>query len=238
MRSRSPRKYRGSSCARRESTLPGVLASTAETILDYFRVLAWPVVALVIAFMFREKLRELVDRLREVSFFGGGAKLEPAPPRQTVSVSEEAEHYAEQVEAAAEAEHYAEELGAVADAAEEAIAGQLAQAEELARQVGRLEAQLDLEQHWNRIFGSQVAALRALDAAPQGLTRQALEPIYEEGRRRGLVLPFDQWMAFLLRDGLGGSLVAIAPDGTYLITQKGGALLGYGDASGFGPRLY
>jgi hypothetical protein len=45
-------------------------------------------------------------------------------------------------------------------------------------------------------------------------------------------------MAFLMRQGLGGSLVEIAPDGTYRITLKGGALVGYGDASGFGFRPY
>jgi hypothetical protein len=150
-----------------------VLASNATTILDYFRVLAWPVVAVGIAFMFREKVRELVARIREFSYPGGRATLGP-PPRQ--DVSEEAEQYAEQLED-------------VANAAEEAIAGHFEEAQELREQLGRTEALLDLEQYWNRIYGSQVAVLRALDAAPRGLTRQALQPIrrWEASRSRTLL---------------------------------------------------
>jgi hypothetical protein len=118
------------------------------------------------------------------------------------------------------------------------VAERAQEAEQLQQELARAELQLELERIWNRIFGSQVAALRVLDAAPQGLTRQALEPIYEDARaRRGLALTFDQWMTFLLRDGLGGSLVELAPQGTYHIGQKGQALLGYGDVSGYGNML-
>ena len=56
-----------------------MLASNATTILDYFRVLAWPVVALGIAFMFREKVPELIERVRELWVPGGGARLDADP---------------------------------------------------------------------------------------------------------------------------------------------------------------
>ncbi len=202
-----------------------MLATTATTILDCFRVLAWPVVALLIAFMFREKIRSAIPRVRKFWIFGSGAELDPAQP-QEAPAEEEAETYAEGLDLV---EYY-----------EQALTEQQTEAEQLQQQLAVAELRVELEMLWNRIYGSQINALRQLRDAPNGLTREALKPIHADAQaRRGLLLPFDTWMEFLIRKtGPSGSFVTLAPDGTYLITQKGVAFLGYGEASGYRYRPY
>jgi hypothetical protein len=55
-----------------------MVTTSAQTTLDYFRVLVWPVVALVIAVMFREKIRAAIPRVRKFWIFGSGAELDPS----------------------------------------------------------------------------------------------------------------------------------------------------------------
>lgn len=48
----------------------------ARLVLDYFRVLDWPVVVLIIVFLFRSKIATLIERIKEASGFGISLKLE------------------------------------------------------------------------------------------------------------------------------------------------------------------
>jgi hypothetical protein len=203
-----------------------MLGTTATTILDYLRVLVWPVVALLIAFMFRVKLRELIDRLREFGLFGVHGKLDPPGQRQDPPAAEEAGIYAEGLDLV---EYY-----------EEQLVEHETEVEQLRQQLAVAEVRLGLEEIWNRIYGSQVTSLQQLRGAPNGLTREALQRIHTDAvTHRGLLLDFDQWMVFLLRpSGPGGGLAMLTPDGTYHITQKGIGLLGYGEVSGYGFRPY
>jgi hypothetical protein len=77
----------------------------------------------------------------------------------------------------------------------------------------------DFERIWGLIFGSQIDALRRLNAVP--MNRQELQDIHTEATaQRGMAHPFDRWLAFLEASTL------IQPEGDlFTITNRGRGFL-------------
>jgi hypothetical protein len=202
-------------------------ASLAQTILDYIRALIWPSVVLTLVLFFliayEDNVRALIDAIRELRGPAGvGAALAPRGQPQPPDIDEP-----EQVD-----EQQAELVALVVEEYE----AQMAQAQEQHQEqveriinelvVARLE--LDFERQYQWIFGSQLRALRALRDARGQLPRAALEPIYEAVRPQlWSGFTFDTWIGYLLRVTLHSALAVAVNGGTYHITPKGRAFLGY-----------
>jgi hypothetical protein len=138
-----------------------MLTSTATTILDYVRVLVWPAVVVSGAtyafWRWGKHIGPLIDRIKTVKAPGIEVGFEPQPQDDEDAAEARAE---ESVEGMAELVDAYEQ--ALADQAEEAQEQQLA----LGRQLAVTQIQLDYERTYRVIYGSQIAALRALRAAP------------------------------------------------------------------------
>jgi hypothetical protein len=219
------------------STTP-ILASTAETILGYVEALAWPLVVVVIAtcflILFRANIAGLLDRMTEGRLPAGLGGFAAAPPSQNVGPVEDESIDSETLQLIVDG--YEERLVEVevTRAAVERLTGELVSA----------QLELDFERTYSAILGSQVRLLHALgEAHPASVPRAFVEALFDaEKTRWGLVLgswSFEQWMGFLLRRGYGGrSLVEQLGDGTYKLTEKGGAFLGYLQSRGYPPKPF
>jgi hypothetical protein len=221
-------------------------ASTARLVLDYLRVFVWPALVLfVVAYAVRRyggNIGGLIDRIRflkapwlEAGFHG---------PQQQLAGDEEAA--VERVEESKElVQAYQEE-----DEAHEAqVMEARLEREYLRRRLAVTEIQLDFERIYRVIYGSQIAALRSLRAAPEGsLPRGFLESHLALSKATWTAFPhiqnltFEEWLGFLVRNELVSVPVAndlasvLAQHDT--ITQKGAAFLDYIDLLRLPARIF
>lgn len=122
---------------------------------------------------------------------------------------------------------------------------QLAAQEErgrLLRQLAVAELGRDFERIYRVIYGSQIAALRSMLAAPEGLPREALEAHLTASKATWTAMPFiqsltfEQWIGFLLSNAL--AMLPQPPPGPYRITSKGSGFLGYIDAGRYPTKIF
>jgi hypothetical protein len=112
--------------------------------------------------------------------------------------------------------------------------------ERLLTQVATTELRADFESIYAHIYESQVAALRTIRATPTGAHRISLEAHLSQAKTVWgaapwfQVLTYEDWIGFLLRNGLA----EIGDDGLYRITPKGAAYLGYTEGLGYPARLF
>lgn len=215
-----------------------ILASTATTVLDYIDVLIWPFVVVFAIVLFRDEIAELIRKLRKASALGVEVGFDQQ--QSTAEAAEDIEDYAEGL--ADRRELVAVDAGEGGDAGAAAVAAE-SDLDDLRGEVETKTILLDFERTWNVIYGSQLAVLRALSAAPAGLPRSAIEPVFEDAKKNRGLLPswkFDDWMGFLLRTHheIGLPLVEINERGNYQLSARGSAFLGYVDRIGYSWRPF
>jgi len=213
------------------------VASASSLVLDYVRALVWPVlVAAILAYFlgrYRDNVGGLIDRINSLKGpLGTAVGFDPAQPQQQLDASAAETLIDEQEELIESVRHeYEERL------AEE----QVQQAEltsYLLNELAAKELQVDFERIYRVIYGTQVAALRALRAAPAGLPRAAVEAPLEQAKQSSIELlrprvTFADWFGFLERN----DLATAGDDGLYRITPKGVGFLTYIEGLGYPPRF-
>ncbi|MDQ5822320.1 MAG: hypothetical protein M3540_12845 [Actinomycetota bacterium] len=210
-------------------------------ILDYLRVLIWPVVVGTFLGYFLRRfgshIGPLLDRIRSVKALG--TEVGFADPRQEEALGDEEaaeETVVDEAELLTEkVEEYERLLGEQHLAAQEERARLLRQL--AAAQLGR-----DFERIYRVIYGSQIAALRSLNATEDGVPQIALEAHLNQSKATWTTMPFiqsltfEQWMGFLLRNGL--AIHPEPPNGPYKITSKGSGFLGYIEAGRYPSKVF
>jgi hypothetical protein len=112
----------------------------------------------------------------------------------------------------------------------------------LLRQLAVTEIRAAFESIYAHIYGSQVAALRALRTMSDGATRESVEAHLTEVKSDGTMrhvawlqtLPFEAWFGYLERNGLAEA----GADELCRITTKGTGFLGYIEGLGYEPRSF
>ena len=190
---------------------------------------------------YRKKLGDLASRVSSKNFpVGGEAGLESGQgPSATAEQAENliAERAPELVSTVVEklqAEHAAE-LAQGQQQAQELI-------QRLLRELAVIEIRADFESIYAHIYGSQVAALRALRTMSDGATRESVEAHLTEVKSDGTMrhvawlqtLPFEAWFGYLERNGLAEA----GADELCRITTKGTGFLGYIEGLGYEPKSF
>jgi hypothetical protein len=235
------REHRGERETRRGNA---VIASRATAILDYLGALAWPIIvagALVSAFWRPgSKLGNLIGRIGE----------NVAPESQVDTASAQASSVTDE-EAEALIDQRAPELVSTVIAnlqAEHAVKLEQAQHEaqaviqRLLRRLAITEIRADFESIYGRIYGSQVAALRTLRAAPNGAARASVEAHLAHVKSNvnlRLVLwletlRFEEWFGYLQQQGLA----EVDTDERYHITTRGACFLAYIEGLGYPLKTF
>lgn len=211
-------------------------ASFWSTLLDYIDVLRRPlVVGATLIFVFRtyrDEIGRLIDRINELRG-PGGTGLGMAPSQQSPEEAEPSIEGDNELleEIISDYERELAERQEERQQSEQALIAELVSA----------QIDLDFERIYRVIFGSQVQALRALrDVHPASVPRTLVEPIFGAVKAQFsdafAAWSFEMWIAFLLREGYGGSLVEQLGDGTFRLTLKGSTFLDY--VEDFPPKVF
>jgi hypothetical protein len=112
----------------------------------------------------------------------------------------------------------------------------------LLRQLAIAEIRADFESIYARIYGSQIAALETLRAAPNGASRASVEAHLAQVKNsvstRLVVwlqsLPFEKWFGYLQQHGLA----EVDADERYHITTMGAGFLAYIEGRGYAPKSF
>jgi hypothetical protein len=187
------------------------------------------------------KLAELIDRMRRAKL-EVGPQVAPESAQRSSVTDEEAETLIQQ--RAAELVSTVIERLRAEHAAEFGQADQEAQAliEVLLRKLATTEIRADFESIYARIYGSQVAALRTLGAAPNGASRASVEAhlaqVKNDVSERLVVwlqsLPFEEWFGYLQQQGLA----EVDAAERYHITAMGVGFLAYIDGLGYARKSF
>jgi len=217
------------------------VVSSSGSVLDYIKALVWPVViAGFLGYLFwryNEHIGRLIDKVRSVKALGTEWGF-AAPGQQTVEGDEAAE----------EAVVDADIIDVLVSDFEQRLEERHLQAEEeraeLLRHIAIKDLQLDFERTYRVIYGSQIAALRALRATGlDGLERASLNALLDQAKATWSVVPWlqglslDAWLGFLFFEDLIAYPNGVGRD-PVTITPKGGGFLDYIDAGRFPPRIF
>jgi hypothetical protein len=182
----------------------------------------------------REKLGDLLFRISSKNFPVGeevGVKSGQGPSvtdeKAENLIAEKAPELVSTVFERLQAEH-AMELAQGQPQAHELI-------QRLLRQLAVTEIRAAFESIYAHIYGSQVAALRALGATSDGATRESVEAHLTEVKSDGTMrhvawlqtLAFEAWFGYLQRNGLA----EVGAGELYRITTKGTGFLGFIEGS-------
>jgi hypothetical protein len=215
------------------------IASSSASVLDYIQTFIWPVVVsgFLAYFLYRyeDQIGRLIERIRSVRALGTEIALDVGP--QVVGSEAAAE------ESLADAEI----IDVLIDDYEQRLQERHLQAEEerkeLLRHIALTDLQLSYERTYRVIYGSQIAALRALRAAPNGVTRSGLNVLLEQSKATWSfatwlqALPLDTWLGFLFYEELITYPNGVGQD-PVKITPKGEGFLDYIDLLRLAPRIF
>ncbi len=217
-----------------------------ELILDYILVLIWPLlVALVVVYLLRRygtQFGGLIDRIKTVKVFGTEMGFTEAADQQRAAADEEAAEGTLD-----DNPDDAELIDQLTESYEQRLAEQQLEAAEerrrLLRQVAVKSLQVEYEQIYRVIYGSQIAALRSIRASPDEIApREALEAHMNQVKSTLTLIPFVQamtfetWIGYLVTSGL--AIQREEDRDTYRITSKGSGFLDYIDAGRFPRRVF
>lgn len=190
----------------------------AKNILEYMRVLAWPVVVLLIAFTFRVNIAQLIERMEEweIPFIGKG-KAHGALAQQQETIKTDV----------VVAQNEGEDFKAIVANKETEITALRDNSQQLVEKLTRAQIELDFERIYNIIFASQIDLLFKINNFPQVEFAYIVDH-YTKSQQAALVILKDwtvfQYIQFLITN----QLIEYKVDAmTVSITQKGRAFISY-----------
>lgn len=203
-------------------------------ILDYLQVFIWPVVVVIALLLFRKQIGGLLQR-PPTSIQTPFGTLNYAQQSEADEISdEEAEDVYDE-----DADFFEAIRNEVrAEVVEEIAGAAVAAQEEVVRELSMARLNFEFERLFNRIFGSQVFLLERLRDGPkhEPFMDAWFNGVVEKYPTMGMTYSKESYLGFLLANGLAEEEVP----GTYRITDKGRAFLGYLAFAGYdkGWRLF
>jgi hypothetical protein len=202
------------------------IARSARLTLGYVDSLRWPIAALALVFLFRRPLTELLDRTErgKVATPFGSAEFEGGRrPNQA----------AEALPAHDPAEAVLDEHPGLLEEREPAFDQQ--QIDEFT--IEYLEEQVELYRLLNLIFQAQITFLTWVRAAPEGVTVETAQHWYEVLQRTNpgwTDVDLGGFANFLFNSGL----LEVSPDGTYRVSERGGALVDLANQAVYAQKAF
>jgi hypothetical protein len=188
------------------------------TLVELIRAIAWPTVALIALFVFRDSIKKLLERATKV----GPGGIEAAPPKQeigkdTALVTPSA---ADKLLKEFDNKLLVETEKIITDFLDSSHLEGTEREKVLVRYFAGVAITERFERIWFWIWGSQLKTLNALNSIkPNGLPVEGLEEFYNGGKSMNPELytnyGFEQWLAFLktwalVREDAGKITITVA----------------------------
>jgi hypothetical protein len=220
-----------------------LLAWNWSLTLDYIRVLIWPAVAvglLVFVWWHRSKIEPFVRRVTLLRLPGGFEVGFDRAQDAAAGDAQAAEHEVAQEPVVNE------RVGELEAELETRTAKAGDERRRLLAQLVVAQLALDYERIFRVIFGTQIQALRSMQATPEGVHRDALQKLVDESALGASIvraasggaptISFQSWIGFLLIYRLAENP---PPDtDVYKITTRGTGFLNYIDAGRYPPKRF
>lgn len=191
---------------------PVGLVVFAKGFLEYLKVLAWPIVVVVVFLSLREKLKDLIGKVCNLHWGSVGLTISQDSSGNEAKVKKSE---AEIVKDLPNIEDATAKLGEMTSSLEETKKDLLA-----------ARIQLDFERIYRVIFGSQIALIKNLIGKPSGVNRNFIEAIFQETQKS-----YSDILGKWSLDGYLGYLITnrlIEFDGlNYKSTNKGFSFIEY-----------
>ena len=202
----------------------------AMTVLEYLRVLAWPVVVLVAALILKDDIRNLLTRLGEFKYKDVAISFpSQTPPNKEISED------LKKTKTFAEEKKEVEAKERIITPTPEQLQQQIAA---LLTQIAALQTAFRFERIYASIFGSQIVILENLKNNLAGLFHVVVVKVYDDFRQNDPVLKnyaFVDYIGYLINAGLIQAVET--PTGRrYLITDLGTDFLNYIEKSGYSKK--
>jgi len=190
----------------------------AKNILEYIRVLVWPVAVLLIAFTFRVNIAQLIERMEEweIPFIGKGkAHGVLAQQQETIKTD------------IIVANNEGDDFKAIVSTKETEITALKDNSTQLVEKLTRAQIELDFERIYNVIFASQIDLLFKINNFPQ-VEFSYIVDHYLKAQQAAITI-FKDWTVFqYIQFLIANQLIEYKVDTTMiLITQKGRAFISY-----------
>lgn len=190
----------------------------AKDILEYIKVLIWPIVVFLIAFTFRANISHLIERMDEweIPFVGKG-KAHGALAQQQETIKTDV----------VVAQNEGEDFKAVVAAKETEISALKDNTQQLIDKLTRAQIELDFERIYSHIFSSQIDLLLKINNFP--LVEFAYIVDHYGKVQQAAIAILKDWTVFqYIQFLINNQLIEYRVDTmTVSITQKGRAFLSY-----------
>ncbi|MFZ2390371.1 MAG: hypothetical protein WAW15_00945 [Minisyncoccales bacterium] len=188
-----------------------------KNILDYIKVLIWPIVVLTIALTFREKIADLIERLEELEVPGFvKGKTHPFTQQEDVGIIPK--------------EKENEDFKKLVSEKEEAIKALKGSNQDLIEKLTRSEVEIDFERIYNVIFANQIELLNQIINLGGSVSYDFVVNHYEKVQKTFPTLnnwDTTKYLNFLITvklvefSSLSGGVISV------IVTSKGKAFLAY-----------
>jgi hypothetical protein len=201
-----------------------------QVVLEYFKVLAWPLTVLIIAFLFRNEVQDFLKRISEFKF----KDFQISAPQQKLPHSEISEEVKGEIKETIEEKkkEIEQKENIPATSTQEQTKQQISA---LLTQIATLQTAFLFERTYTSIYGSQIITLENLRKNIHGMWHLALATWYENFRQNDPIIrnyPFSDYIGYLLNIGLIRS-IETEQGRKYMITDLGTDFLNYIEKSGY-----
>lgn len=203
-----------------------------KLLLEYLRVVIWPLIVTTFIIYFRKNIAFLIDRITIIKGPGGTEVRADDQKRAQAQEGSTKQAPQEEIEKIIKPQidqikkNYEEELAKEKRNKEEVV-------NYLLDQLSIKDLEIEFEKIYRLIFGSQIALLRTLTTnRSMGSTREDLLLRFVLLQRTWSVFQgwtLDQYLSFLITN----KLVEITRQGAYILTDKGRVFLAYIDSLGY-----
>jgi hypothetical protein len=190
----------------------------AKDILEYIKVLIWPIVVLLVVFTFRANISNFLERMEEweIPFVGKG-KAHGALTQQQETINT----------GAVVVQNEGEDFNAIVAAKEKEITALRDNTQQLVDKLTRAQIELDFERIYNLIFASQIDLLLKINNFPQ--TEFAYIVDHYSKVQQSFITQLKDWnVTQYIQFLINNQLIEYRVDTMVVtITQKGRAFLSY-----------
>lgn len=182
--------------------------------------LAWPLAVIIIVFVFRKQISNLIERIQKIS--KSGIQTHPQQPQETTDRSSAAEELMRAFDSITLRE---QEENIRRNLEQRGITEQQERINILIRHLAAAQLIRHFEYVNNMIWGSQIRLLRFLNTLSTGATVNMVRPFYEQANLPGEFAeryPIESYLDFLTSNNL-----VILEGDHYKITQLGRDFLQY-----------
>jgi len=193
-------------------------------VLDFTRALIWPVVVFVIIYVFRKPLADFLERVTQIGAGPSGISASADPPQsQELRQKKSSKNNKAVKDLQPLVKRYKTQLSNT----RKGLTDAQKKSQDLENQNSLLNAQVELEQIYSLIFGSQISLLAAIENNGGVSAQQPLDSFFELHKQltsySTVYKTFEDFVAFMS----GHKLIEVDAQGFYHLTQRGQVFLNY-----------